>query len=93
MLLGSYNLEGYGRLGMLHVFWERELHTGLEVVNKRKERTWKRECSWEDPSKILLEKIRCDVINRIHLALESYCELGDKYFGSINCGGIFFFFS
>ena len=90
MRLVSYNLGGYGRLGMLHVLWEREWHIRLEVGNRRKERTWKRKCSREDPTEILLEKIRCDGVNRIHLSLESSCEDGYKYFGSINCGEFFF---
>jgi len=38
---------------------------------------------WDDPTKILLEDVRCDGVNRINLALESSCEHGNEYFGSI----------
>jgi hypothetical protein len=35
---------------------------------------------------VLLEEVRCDGVNRIHLALESSFEHGNEHLGSIKCG-------
>ena len=38
---------------------------------------------------VLLEEVRCDGVNSIHLALVSSCEHGNEYFVSIKYGEFF----